>query len=227
MPNARVENSTSASQVKNSLPVCRIHPLGKSPDTGSVIISQVYGCEPGGGSTYFNSFIELHNGTSSAVDLSTWSIQYADATSSTWSKTNLTGSIPAWGYYLIKENNGGLFGISLPTADVEGSIVVSSLSGKVALVNNQTTLSGSCPTDSSIVDLVGYGSTANCYEGSGNTGSDLNGFLSVERFNSGCTDTDNNVTDFDIISPNARNSSSPVYVCEVLAGAPSSRITNN
>ena len=47
--------------------------------------------------------------------------------------------------------------LNLPTPDVTGTISMSATVGKVALVNNATTLTGSCPTGANIVDFVGYG----------------------------------------------------------------------
>jgi hypothetical protein len=37
--------------------------------------------------------------------------------------------------------------------------------GKVALVNNRTALSGANPSGATLVDLVGFGSTAGAFEG--------------------------------------------------------------
>jgi hypothetical protein len=45
---------------------------------------------------------------------------------------------------------------------------MSATAGKVALVNNQTTLTGTgCPFGAAVIDFVGFGSTANCFEGTG------------------------------------------------------------
>ena len=52
-----------------------------SPD---VVISQVYGGGGNAGATLTNDFIELYNRGESAVDLSTWSVQYASAAGTTW-----------------------------------------------------------------------------------------------------------------------------------------------
>ena len=45
-----------------------------SPD---LVVSQVYAGGGNSGATYANDFVELFNRGSSAVDVSTWSIQYA------------------------------------------------------------------------------------------------------------------------------------------------------
>ena len=68
----------------------------------SVRISQVYGGGGNNGAPYLNDFIELFNASSSAVDLSGWSVQYAAATSTNWQATALNGlTIQAYGYLLV------------------------------------------------------------------------------------------------------------------------------
>ena len=171
---------------------------------GDVVISQVYGGGGNSGATFTNDFIELYNRTGSAVSLTGWSVQYASAAGTTWQVTNLAGSIAGGGYYLIQEAAGAGGTTPLPTPNATGGIAMSSTSGKVALVNNQSALVGSgCPFSASTVDFVGYG-TANCFEGTGaapvltNTTADL-------RAGNGATDTNNNNTDFAAGAPNPRS----------------------
>ena len=95
---------------------------------------------------------------------------------------------------------------------------MSGTAGKVALVNSTTALSGTCPTDASIKDFVGYGVTPNCYEGSGPTPAPSN-TLAVLRASNGCIDTNNNASDFATSAPNPRNTSSPLNVCSSLTVA--------
>src|SRR5450759_3449451 len=130
----------------------------------SVVISQVYGGGGNGGATYKNDFVELYNLGSATVDITGWTVQYASATGSSWQKTALAGTVEPGHYYLVQEAAGAGGTTSLPTPNATGSIAMAAGSGKVALANNATTLTGSCPTG--VVDFVGYG-TANCYEGAG------------------------------------------------------------
>src|SRR5688500_18818977 len=135
---------------------------------GQVIISQVYGgagCGTAGCSTYQRDYIEIFNLGNVHVNINGWSVQYASATGSIWSVTilaNVPTFIPPGGYFLIGEafNPNGVN--PLPTPDVSGTIAMNATAGKVALVNNATALTGSCPSSSVIVDFVGYGATANC-----------------------------------------------------------------
>jgi hypothetical protein len=82
-------------------------------------------------------------------------------------------------------------------------------SGKVALVNGTTALTGTCPTG--VVDLVGYGS-ANCFEGAAATGS-LSNTTSAQRAGGGCSEVNDNSTDFTVTGPDPQNGGSTALVC--------------
>lgn len=171
---------------------------------GSVTISQVYGGGGNSGATYKNDFIELYNNGSTTVDLSTYAVQYASSTGSTWSETILSGTLAPGHHYLIQEAAGTGGTLNLPTPQAIGSIAMAATAGKVALTKTTTLLTVDNPIgNANLVDFVGYG-TADAFEGSGaapapsNTTSDLRG-------NAGATDTNNNSTDFSAGSPNPRN----------------------
>lgn len=185
--------------------------LAVSPD---VVISQVYGGGGNSGATYTNDFIELHNSGASAVSLNGWSVQYASASGTTWQVTNLGNvTLQPGQYYLVQEAAGAGGTTALPTPDVSGSIAMSASNGKVALVTTTTALAcgGTCATDASVRDYIGYGTATN-FEGSGaapglsNTTADL-------RASSGCTDTDDNSADFASGTPDPRNTAVTVYLC--------------
>jgi uncharacterized protein (TIGR03437 family) len=185
-----------------------------SPDASpTIVISQIFGGGGNSGAAFRNDFIEIFNNGISPVNLAGWSVQYASATAATWSITPLTSVVLLPGqYYLIQESSGGSNGVTLPTPDATGTIAMAAGSGKVALVKNTTALTGTCPNDPNIVDLVGYGSTANCFKGSAPAppGSNTN---AVARAANGCTDTRNNVADFSLAAPVPKNSTSPAKVC--------------
>jgi hypothetical protein len=175
----------------------------------TVVISQVYGGGGNTGATYKNDFIEIYNNTSSTVSLTGWSVQYASATGTSWQVTNLAGSIQPGQYYLIQEAAGTGGTTSLPTPDATGTINMSGTAGKVALVSSTTALTGGCPTGGSLVDFVGFGTTANCFEGTGPTPAPSN-TTAVLRNGNGTTDTNQNATDFTAGAPNPRNTASPL-----------------
>src|SRR2546421_9323 len=70
--------------------------------SNTVVISQVYGGGGNAGATFKNDFIELFNRGNTAVNLSGWSVQYAAAGSTSWSVTNLVGTIQPGKYYLVQ-----------------------------------------------------------------------------------------------------------------------------
>ncbi|HOU13610.1 MAG TPA: Ig-like domain-containing protein [Anaerolineae bacterium] len=196
-------------------------PSAAAPQSSDIRISQVYGGGGNTGATYTHDFIELFNAGSSTISLAGWSVQYASATGTTWQVTALSGSIGPGQYYLIQEAQGAGGTTPLPTPDAIGTILMSATAGKVALVNSTTALSGGCPTGGSIVDFVGFGSTASCYEGSGPTPAPSN-TTAVLRANGGCTDTDNNAADFTAGAPTPRNSAAPTHSC---GSGPSGNLT--
>ncbi len=190
-----------------------------TPPPGDVVISQVYG---GGGNsmaTLKNDFIELFNRSGSAVDVSGWSVQYASASGTSWQSTALSGSIPPGGFYLVQQAAGAGGTVNLPTPDATGSISMAASAGKVALANGTTLLSGSgCPFAASVVDFVGYGSTANCFEGPAPTAAPGNTTAVLRAFR-GCTDSGSNSADFTTGAPAPRNSAAATRSCVPLAMA--------
>jgi uncharacterized protein (TIGR03437 family) len=200
-------------------------------DTPLLVISQVYGGGGNSSATYTNDFVEIFNRGSTTVDFSVtpYSVQYAAATSSfASSKTDLTSGMLAPGhYFLVQEVSGGLAGSSLPTPDATGAINLAATAGKVALVVGTASLTTvTCPGDdgsapfnpnvAAIADFLGYGSAANCYEGSGPlaVSSTNPNARSVIRTSS-CTDANVNSADFSnpTTAPSARNTNSPLTSC--------------
>ena len=178
-----------------------------------VVISQVYGGGGNTGATYRNDFIELFNRGTTAININGWSVQYASATGASWtSPTSLTGTIPPGGYYLVQGAKGTAGTTDLPTPDAIGTLALSGTAGKIALVSTTTPLSATCPAGATIIDFVGFGTTANCFEGTGPTPAPSN-TNAVLRAANGCTDTNQNATDFTAGAPTPRNSSTTVNPC--------------
>lgn len=198
-------------------------------DGANVVISQVYAGGGNTGTQYTNDFVEILNRTSTALDVSNWSIQTTTGTGTTWTVTRLcpvsqTCTIGANKYYLIQLASGGAVGAALPTPDATGTPNLAVAGAKVALVTNTTALNGSaagtpplggaaCPNAnlSSVMDFFGFG-TATCFEG-GAAAAALTNTTAAFRANSGCTDTNANSTNFSAGAPSPRNSASAIHTC--------------
>jgi len=81
------------------------------------------------------------------------------------------------------------------------------------LVSNTTALIGSgCPFGNSLIDFVGYGTTADCFEGSSHAPAPSNTTANFRK-SGGCVDTNENASDFITFAANPRNNASPVNDC--------------
>src|SRR6266850_2227460 len=176
--------------------------------SSTLVISQVYGGGGNSGATLRNDFIELYNRGNTTVSLSGWSVQYAPSIGSSWLVTPLSASLDPGQYYLIQEGQGAGGTVDLPTPNATGNIAMSATTGKVALVSATAALSGTCPMGAGIIDFVGYGSGANCFEGAG-AAPTLSNTTANLRAGAGSVDTDNNNLDFAAGAPNPRNSTPP------------------
>src|ERR1700722_696739 len=145
----------------------------------TIVISQVYGAggnggAPATGSPYTSDYVELFNLSATAQTLTGWSLQYASATSTAAISTANTFAIPtvtipAGGYYLISGMVTANGGVADPS-DLQTLATLSATAGRVYLVNTTTSLSAATVTgaaDPTVVDFVGYGTTAATYEGTG------------------------------------------------------------
>ncbi len=193
----------------------------EQPLSAGLVISQVYGGAGNTTPTYSSDYIELFNRGTTSVSIAGWSLQYASAaTGWAWgAAVNLPGAtIPPGGYYLVKLlTPTPLDGAILPTADTSGTTSVSIVAGKVALVASTVllTCSTGCATVTNVRDLVGYG-TSTDFEGSGAAPAN-SATTATLRKNGGCTETDNNASDFAAGAPTPRNSST-IAPCGVDAG---------
>ena len=160
-----------------------------------IVISQVYGGGGDSGAPYTHDFVELFNRSGCPIDITGWSIQYQTAGGTTWAVVSLTaGSIPPGKYHLVQLNSGGTDGVALPAANSTSTLDLSATAGKIALVGSTTALADGCPA-TGIADKVGYGTTSTtCNEG-GNAPAP-SATVAILRAAAGCTDTDDNSSDF-------------------------------
>ena len=200
-----------------------------------VVISQVYGGGGNAGATYSNDFIELFNAGNTIQNLNGWSVQYASANGTSWSMTTLSDfNLLPGQYYLIQEAAGATPVTALPSPDVDGvgtattgsngmplltGLAMSGSNGKVLLSNTAVLETGANPSGANIIDKVAYGTTSTSgFEGSGPTGTALTSSTAALRNSNGCSDAQNNATDFTAATPAPRNSSSTLNPCALGVG---------
>ena len=196
-------------------------PAAARASTSGIVVSEIYGGGGNSGASFRNDYVELFNAGTAPVDVSSWTVQYATAAGTTWQTTPLSGTIGGGASYLVQLASGGTVGASLPTPDATGTSNLASTSGKIALVRDTSALAcgasaGSCSANSLVEDLVGYGAASD-FEGAGSAPAASN-TLAAQRADSGCSDTNDNATDFTAGTPDPHNSASPAHAC---AGSPS------
>lgn len=180
--------------------------LVMNANPGRPVISQIYGSGGNSGAIYKHDFIEIYNAGTGSVDLSTYAVQYASATGTTWQETLLSGLLLPGHYCLIQEAQGIGGTQNLPTPQIIGTISMSGTSGKVALTNTPALLTGGNPlSNPAVVDFVGYG-TADVHEGALSAPL-LTNTTSARRTDAGGIDTNSNGADFSASIPTPNNTS--------------------
>jgi hypothetical protein len=203
-------------------------PLGATSQALStgLVLGRVYAGGGGATSPYKLDYVELFNRGTSAVDTTGMSIQYASSTgpsSGMWATFALpTASIPPGGFFLIAMGGpatGATGADFVLTPDAAATTLgMGGGAGKVALVASATPLAcgsatlGRCAA-TSYIDMLGYGTGTTDYEGA------LLPFTTdstkaFQRKGGGCTETDDNSADFEIVAvPAPRNSTSTAVPC--------------
>ncbi len=190
---------------------CIVAPqAGAAADGSNAVISEVYGGGGNKGAAFTKDFIELYNPTSADLDLTGWSVEYLSASGNSGGKHELSGSIPAGGYFLIQEG-GGDTGEPLPSPDAEGNLNLSGSKGSVKLYD----------ASGAEVDLVGYGA-ASLSEGS--PAQALNNSTSAQRDAEG-TDTDDNAADFSSAAPTPKSAGGTAPQPDPSPAEPGSTVT--
>lgn len=165
-----------------------------------VLISEV---QTGSATSASQEFVELYNPTDQDVSLNSWTVEYKPATSGSWAKrATLSGTIKSHGFYLVAPKT------YLSQADADWSSGLSGTGGHVRLVDS----------DKTVMDLVGYGETANAAETApaaappaGQSIERLAGRLIEDGGNA--VDTDDNSKDFVIrTTPQPQSTSSALEV---------------
>lgn len=202
-----------------------------APETSSsFVISQAYGGGGGASGTYIFDYVELKNVSSSPKSLGGLSLYYGSAAGQFGSSAGNIFALPnvtvqPGKYYLIQLSAAGTGGSAFPvTPDATTTnLSMSGTNGKVALVAGlPVNTCGATATPCTlpnfyIVDVVSWGAAGNA-EGNAptNAGASLTATQGNVRKTAGCTDTDNNNADFDVVTaPVPRNSATAAAVCGI------------
>lgn len=146
-----------------------------------IVISEV---QTGSSTDASQEFVELYNPTNTSIVVDGWTLEYSSSAGTTWTKkATFTGSISAYGFYLIATAN-YLTSDALMTSGLAGG------GGHIRIKNNS----------GAVIDLVGWGSAAHA-EGTAITAPTAGG--SIERTPGRLSevagngqDSDNNAIDF-------------------------------
>ncbi|WP_240740822.1 ExeM/NucH family extracellular endonuclease [Deinococcus sp. Arct2-2] len=184
---------------------------------GALVIRQVYGGGGNSGAPFISDFIELFNRSKQPVSTAGMSVQYASAAGTFAATATASIALPTFTVqpgqsFLIRMSDGTGPAAALPTPDANFTgtgVAMSGTNGKVALVADAVAITGLADPD--VLDFVGYGS-ANAFEGAAAAPA-LSNTTAATRAGNGCTDANNNASDFTAAAPTPRNSASPVTPC--------------
>ncbi len=169
-----------------------------------LVISEAYGGGGNSGATLTHDFIELHNPTDAPISVDGMSVQYrSSGGTGAGAVTELSGTVPAGGYYLIQQAQGSGGTESLPTPDAVGTTAMSGSAFTVWLssgVDALTPPTGSVGTLPGVVDLLGVNS--NTWEGSAKAAGVSNTTSSLRT----APDADQNGAEFTTGAPTPTNS---------------------
>lgn len=189
-----VNPELSSAQEKNSMTV--------SPH---LVISQF---QAGGGSAT-DEFIEIHNTSTSPVDLQGYIVVYrsqngtSDGTPmASWSTSTI---LQPGQFYLIAGNPGYDDTVTADSTYASGTRSLSGSNGGLAIRQ------GALDTGA-IIDAVAWGTVTNGFNEGTTTSAPSNNNSKVRNAN-GCTDTDNNASDFSNQTPSAPRNSSTIITC--------------
>jgi DNA/RNA endonuclease G (NUC1) len=174
-----------------------------------LVISQF---QAGGAANANDEFVEIHNTSSSPVDLNGYRLVYRSQNGQAdvlipFAVWNTSTIVPVGGYYLVTSNSYD----GAATADITYNNA--SCSCAMAAANGGLAIRQGANDTGTIIDSVGWGAITNgLNEGAATTapGNDN----SKARKQSGCQDADNNSNDFETLTPSApRNSSTSPFQC--------------
>jgi hypothetical protein len=191
---------------------------GQAPANTNVRISQVYPRGGETGATYQSDFVEIFNRGNTTVDLNGWSLNIDAFDGSSFSRVGVrflaSFPIPPGAHLLFQFPGSGTNGQPL-NGDIQFPVGgLGNTGGHIVLVGKDQTAPVGCPAlpdpTGAVVDFVGYGN-ATCAEGAAAPLPQAT--KSLMRIGGGCTDTDNNFSDFSLADPAPHGFGSPFTPC--------------
>lgn len=184
-------------------------PQAESASTVAVSPNLVVSQFQAGGGSATDEFIEIHNTSSTAVDLINYKVVYRSATGTTdgspmaeWTTSTI---LQPGQFYLIASQSGYDGGVT-PDKNYDPTIRSMGATGGGIAIRQGATDTGA------IIDSVGWGSATNIFvEGSVTPAPGNNN--SQARKENGCQDTDNNASDFQNLVPSAPRNSTTIVTC--------------
>ncbi|MEY4183337.1 MAG: hypothetical protein RLZZ217_1963, partial [Planctomycetota bacterium] len=190
-----------------------------------VRISQVYGGGGNSGAPFNADFVELYNSGASDVNVGNWVLSYTSNTGS-FGENQLVlppnTMIRSKGYLLVRVGARGTTGTEYD-ADASGiTIDMSATAGNIALLTAaQSGTTNTCASlNATLVDKVGYGSGANCAEGT--VAAAPSNTTAIRRRDDGAVDADSNSADFFAAVPFPRSARTRFSAMADLGSNPSS-----
>lgn len=163
-----------------------------APDGEAVVINEVYGGGGNTGAAYANDFVELYNPTQAPIDVTGWVLEQRSARDGLGGTTQLSGVVPAGGYFLIQGGAGANAAQPLPAPDAVAGINFGAREAIAVLTN----------AEGVTIDLVGWGGAQRAEAAPALATTNA---TSVQRVEPG-QDTDNNAADFMTAAPSPQNS---------------------
>lgn len=186
-----------------------------------LVISEIQIDSVAGSGGTADDWVELYNPTNTVISLNDYSIQKMNASGGSFYRKNLTGEIPAYGFFLIVRNHTDTSAELKDAADVlaAGSSFSLSENNTIFLVAGDDDIEDA--NDPDIIDFVGFGSAEN-FETTAAENPDETGSLERKSDSEHSAsqgngwDTDDNAADFFLqTEPNPQSSTSEIEQLDI------------
>ncbi|HEX7176674.1 MAG TPA: DUF4214 domain-containing protein [Pyrinomonadaceae bacterium] len=191
----------------------------------NIVISQIYTRGGEQGAAFQSDYIELFNRGNTSIDINGFALQLTTSNNTVTAITfsSSQGIMVGPGKYVLLEMARGTSGQPLPAPDFPsiGSFTpnLSPTAGYVALYRRSPTVFfGGCPSGDDLLDMVGYGAGAACFEGGAPAPAPSEPTTALVRDRGGCDDFNTNALDLRVGAANPRNRQTSAALCTITPG---------